>query len=111
MEAVNITVDVQFICPAWVSTLIAHDSRLTTMYRVYINDNLLTERSWIWTNNNFIQESIWIYAEKNSPYTITLEPIVKHQCNGTFKLDNFKVANTPFTSEQINDLHISFTLQ
>ena len=109
MNAVNITVSVQCIRPLWV-LLLLNDPRVTTMYRLYIDDNLLTERTWAWSDNTFIQENIWMYAEKDSVHVVTIQPIVKHPDTAAFSLSNFTVVDQPFTSEQINDLTISFTL-
>ena len=110
MNAVNILVDVHCHRPAWVDSpntefldcAISH-------YRIYIDNNLLTERTWIWDNATFIQENIWIYAETNSTHILTVKPIRKNPAQAVFSLGNFTV-NTTFTSEQINDLTISFTL-
>jgi hypothetical protein len=109
MNAVNINVSVQCIRPLWV-LLLLNDSRVTSTYRLCIDDNLLTERTWAWSDNTFIQENIWIYAEKDSSHILTIEPILKKPSHAMFTLSDFSVTNTAFTSEQINDLTISFTL-
>ena len=110
MTAVNLTVEVHCIRPPWV-LLLSNDPRLTAMYRLYIDNNLLTERTWIWTNNTLIQENIWIHAEKDSSYTLTVEPVLKNSIHATFTISNFSIINTPFTVREINDLSISFTLE
>jgi hypothetical protein len=110
MNAVNILVDVHCHRPSWVfAPENTHLNCVTTLYRFYVDNNLLTERTWIWDNATFIQENIWIYAETNSTHILTIEPVLKNPAQAVFTISNFTV-NTPFTSEQINDLTISFTL-
>lgn len=108
MNAVNILIDINCQRPNWVFADITKRF-LTPIYRVYINNNLLTERTWLWDNTTFIQENIWIYAEPASSHTLTIVPILKNPAQAVFSLGNFTV-NSLFTSEQINDLTISFTL-
>ena len=108
MNAVNILVDVHCIQPAW-ATYSKH-IEYVSKYRVYIDNDLLTERTWAWSNETYIQENIWIYAIEKSSHIVTIDPILILPEQAVFKLSNFTVVNTPFTSEQINDLTISFTL-
>ena len=109
MNAVNLTVEVHCLKPSWVN----HERNqrfLNSKYRVYIDNELLTERTWIWNNSNLLQENIWIYARSNSTHTIILVPVLNNPGQAAFTLSNLTVVDQPFTSKQINDLTISFTL-
>ena len=108
MNAVNILVDVHCIQPAW--AIHSKNTDYVSKYRVYIDNDLLTERTWAWSNKTYIQENIWIYAEKDSSYILTLKPVLKNPAQAVFSVSSFTIVNTSFTSEQINDLTISFTL-
>jgi len=109
MNAVNLTVDIHCHRPNWI---FAVDTTIyqNTLYRIYIDDDLITERTWIWDNNTIIQENIWIHNTTPSTHTLSIVPLRKNIAEATFTLNNFTVVNQPFTSEQINDLTISFTL-
>lgn len=106
MTAVNLTVDVE--CIRSCQSILNKDQ--TTLYRLYINDDLLTERTWLWKNNIHINENIWIYTKTTSILTIR-QPIISIGEQAKFKLSNFNILNHPFTYDQIDDLTISFTLQ
>jgi len=103
MNAVNLTVEVHCLKPSWVN----HENN---KYRIYVNDDLLTERTWIWELNTLINENIWVIIPANSTNTVRLEQILQDKSVAQFALRNLQVADAPFTSEQINDLTISFTL-
>jgi hypothetical protein len=114
MNAVNILVDVHCYRPAWTlkPTALA-EMRIPAQYRVYIDNDLVTERTWLWSNTTFIQENSWIIVEENSIHTVTIEPIYVNplfRAQGIFTINNLQVINQPFTSKQIDDLTISFTL-
>ena len=103
MNAVNLTVEVHCLMPSWVN----HENN---KYRLYVNDDLLTERTWIWELNTLINENIWVIIPATSANTVRLEQIIQDKSVAQFALRNIRVIDTPFTSEQINDLTISFTL-
>ena len=103
MNAVNLTVEVHCLKPSWVN----HENN---KYRIYVNDDLLTERTWIWELNTLINENIWVIIPATSANTVRLEQIIQDKSVAQFALRNIRVIDTPFTSEQINDLTISFTL-
>ena len=103
MNAVNLTVEVHCLKPSWVN----HENN---KYRIYVNDDLLTERTWIWDLTILINEIIWIDIPATSANTVRLEQIIQDKSVAQFALRNIRVIDTPFTSEQINDLTISFTL-
>ena len=109
MNAVNLTVEVHCLKPSWVNYE-------NNKYRLYVNDDLLTERTWIWELNTLINENIWIDVPANSTNTVRLELIIQDHLLAQFALltqfalRNLQVVNASFTSEQINDLTISFTL-
>ena len=103
MNAVNLTVEVHCLKPSWVN----HENN---KYRIYVNDDLLTERTWIWELNTLINENIWVIIPATSANTVRLEQIIQDKSVAQFALRNLQVINQPFTSEQINDLTISFTL-
>ena len=103
MNAVNLTVEVHCLKPSWVNYE-------NNKYRIYVNDDLLTERTWIWELNTLINENIWVIIPATSANTVRLEQIIQDKSVAQFALRNIRVIDTPFTSEQINDLTISFTL-
>ncbi len=103
MNAVNLTVEVHCLKPSWVN----HENN---KYRIYVNDDLLTERTWIWELNTLINENIWVIIPATGANTVRLEQIIQDKSVAQFALRNLQVADIPFTSEQINDLTISFTL-
>ena len=103
MNAVNLTVEVHCLIPSWVNYE-------NNKYRIYVNDDLLTERTWIWELNTLINENIWVIISATSTNTVRLEQILQDKSVAQFALRNLQVVNAPFTSEQINDLTISFTL-
>ena len=103
MNAVNLTVEVHCLKPSWVN----HENN---KYSIYVNDDLLTESTWIWELNTLINENIWVIIPTNSTNTVRLEQIIQDKSVAQFALRNIRVIDTPFTSEQINDLTISFTL-
>ena len=103
MNAVNLTVEVHCLKPSWVNYE-------NNKYRIYVNDDLLTERNWIWELNTLINENIWVIIPASSTNTVRLEQILQDKSVAQFALRNLQVADIPFTSEQINDLTISFTL-
>ena len=103
MNAVNLTVEVHCLKPSWVN----HENN---KYRIYVNDDLLTERTWIWDLTILINEIIWIDIPANSTNTVRLDVILQDKSVAQFALSNLQVIDQPFTSEQINDLTISFTL-
>lgn len=116
MNAVNLTVDINYQLPNWAKCIISaridatSSPRVFDCYRLFIDDDLLTERSWIWDNNIVIHEDIWITASKNSSHILTIKPIIEEPVYSKFFINNLQVIDVPFTSEQINDLTISFTL-
>ena len=103
MAEVNLKVQVHALQPGWIEYE-------TNKYRIYVNDDLLTERTWIWELNTLINENIWVIIPANSTNTVRLEQILQDKSVAQFALRNLQVADAPFTSEQINDLTISFTL-
>lgn len=104
MTAVNLTVEIHCLKPSWVNYE-------NNKYRIYVNDDLLTERTWIWELNTLINENIWVDIPLYSTNTVRLELILQDKSVAKFALGNLQVIDVPFTSEQINDLTISFTLQ
>jgi hypothetical protein len=109
MKTYELTVDVQCHRPNWVFSIHNTLKYETSYYRIYVNETLLIERNWVWPNDTLIQEKIMVVLDV-VPTNIYLEPVLKNPAQAVFKLDNLQVADTSFTSEQINDLTISFTL-
>lgn len=103
MAAVNLTVEVHCLKPSWVN----YEKNI---YRLYVNNDLLTERTWLWKLNTLINENIWLDIPLNSTNTAKLEIILQDNSVAQFALRNLQVVDVPFTSTQINDLTISFTL-
>ena len=103
MAAVNLTVEVHCLKPSWVTYE-------KNNYRLYVNNDLLTERTWIWDLNTLINENIWLEIPLDSTNIVRLEIILQDNSVAQFALRNLQVIDVPFTSEQINDLTISFTL-
>jgi hypothetical protein len=99
MAAVNLTVEVHCL------DLIDQNN-----YRLYVNNDLLTERTWIWDLNTLINENIWLDIPNNSTNIVRIEIITQTTSISQFALRNLQVFDVPFTSTQINDLTISFTL-
>lgn len=117
MTAVNLTVDVQCnINYQSVEKSVLHidvnnNAVADIAYRLYINDIMIIERQWIWGNINFIKENILIDIPTKLNHKIIIEPLIKHNMQAVFTLNNLNIINQPFTYEQINDLTISFKLQ
>lgn len=99
MAAINLTVEVHCI-----------DQVEQSNYRLYVNNDLLTERTWIWDLNTLINENIWLDIPNNISTIVRIEIITQNNSVSKFALRNLQVIDVPFTSEQINDLTISFTL-
>jgi hypothetical protein len=100
MTAINLTVEVHCIDPIEQNN-----------YRLYINDDLLTERTWIWDSKTLINENIWIDVPNNSTNIARIEIITQGNSTAHFTLRNLQIINQTFSTEQINDRAISFTLQ
>ena len=103
MNAVNLTVEVH--CIRSCQSILNKEQAL---YRLYINNDLLTERTWIWKNNIYIKENLWVHTKTTN--LLTIQPIINLPDQAIFTLSNLQVVDTMFTSTQINDLTISFTL-
>ena len=117
MTAVNLTVDVHCIINHHVLSEssayhIVNNAgpSANIAYRLYINDIMLVERHWNWGNTNIIREEISVDLLSNTSYRLYIEPVIKVADAAIFNLTNFTLIDQPFTSEQINDLTISFTL-
>jgi hypothetical protein len=100
MPAVNLTVEVHCV-----------DSVDQANYRLYNNNDLLTERTWIWDLNTLISENIWVDIPNNSTNTVRIELVTQNNSIAQIALRNLQVVDCLYTSEQINDQAISFTLQ
>jgi hypothetical protein len=118
MGAVNLTVDVHcdFVQLASLTRNSVNFDNISTAtapisYRVYLNDLLLIERPWVWNNNTLIRENILVDLPIGVIHQLHIEPVLKNlEQVALFKLINLATDNT-FIASQINDLHISFTLQ
>lgn len=106
MIAVNLTVDVHCIRPAWVHYL-ENIEYVNSIYRIYVNDDLLTERTW--DNNFIVREEIWIHVIRHRLYTIRLESVLVNPAQATFILDNLLITH-PHQQDIINQNTLSFTL-
>jgi hypothetical protein len=116
MNAVNLTVDVhcdinhRALSESSIEYIIDTVGPAANIaYRLYINDIMLIERQWCWGNNNIVRENILVNLPINATNKLYIEPIIKLASTAIFKLSNCTI-DVPFTSEQINDLTISFTL-
>ena len=118
MTAVNLTVDIHCITEQQllpksrldIITSNIHKPTANVAYRIYINDIMLTERQWCWNDSTIIRENILVDVATNIGHRLYIEPILKESIQATFKVDNLQVVDVLFTSTQINDLTISFTL-
>lgn len=109
-NVVEISVEVHCYRPWWA---IHHwESKFTTsIYRLYVDQDLITERTWVWNNNTVILESLIVDVDNNIGHNVKLEPLICAPGQAQFKLSNFKLLNKQGECNSINDLEIYFILQ
>ena len=111
MREVNLNFEVLCQRPIWATLGSFKEKFSKSRYRVYVNNDLITERDWNWDNSIFLLESVWINGERDTNYTLRLDPVVHIPEQANFSINNFKVTNLEADSTKIDDLQVNFILR
>lgn len=110
MSTVELSFTVTCNRPPW--SIHHWDRRFSTsMYRLYVDNELMTERTWLWDNNTALAESIIVNINDFDGHNLILTPIVYVPEQAKFKISDFKLVGHTGTFNRVSDLEMYFVLR